>query len=72
MYTTYLHLYIPLVKFKTSTMKQLILTQALVVIFLTSLIGLTQVRDWTQFWMFAFGISMSLGMLGLLATEKNK
>jgi hypothetical protein len=53
-------------------MRNLILTQALVVVFLTSLIGLTQVRDWTQFWMFAFGVSMSLGMLGLLVTEKNK
>jgi hypothetical protein len=53
-------------------MKKLILIKALVVIFLTSLIGLTQVRDWTQFWMFAFGVSMSLGMLGLIVTEKNK
>ena len=52
-------------------MRKLILTKALVLVLLTSLIGLTQVRDWTQFWMFAFGISMSLGMLGLLATEKN-
>jgi hypothetical protein len=56
---------------KQLTMRKLILTKALVLVLLTSLIGLTQVRDWTQFWMFAFGISMSLGMLGLLATEKN-
>ena len=51
-------------------MRQLILTKALVLSLLTSLIGLTQVQELTQLYMFSFGVIMSLGMIGLLATEK--
>ena len=46
------------------------ITAALVLTILTSLVGLTQVHDWTQFAAFTFAIVISLGMLGLIATEK--
>ena len=46
------------------------ITAALVLVILTSLVGLTQVHDWTQFAAFTFAIVISLGMLGLVATEK--
>lgn len=51
-------------------MRQLILIKALVLSLLTSLVGITQVQDWNQFFMFGFGALMSLFMLGLVATEK--
>ena len=51
-------------------MRQLILTKALVLSLLTSLVGITQVQDLNQFFMFGFGALMSLFMLGLVATEK--
>jgi hypothetical protein len=37
---------------------------------ITSLIGLTQVQSWTHLAMFTFGLVISLGMIGLIATEK--
>ena len=46
------------------------ITAALVLAILTSLVGLTQVHEWTQFAAFTFAIVISLGMLGLIATEK--
>ena len=46
------------------------ITAALVLVILTSLVGLTQVHEWTQFAAFTFAIVISLGMLGLVATEK--
>jgi hypothetical protein len=52
------------------TMKQLILTKALVLSLMTSLVGLTQVQELAQLYMFGFGALMSLFMLGLVATEK--
>jgi len=51
-------------------MKQLILTKALVLSLMTSLVGLTQVQELAQLYMFGFGALMSLFMLGLVATEK--
>ena len=47
-----------------------IITAALALVILTSLVGLTQVHEWTQFAAFTFAIVISLGMLGLVATEK--
>jgi hypothetical protein len=55
---------------KHNTMRKALLTQALVASLITSLIGLTQVQSWTHLAMFTFGAFMSLGMIGLLATEK--
>jgi hypothetical protein len=52
------------------TMKQLILTKALVLSLMTSLVGLTQVQELAQLYMFGFGALMSLFMLGLVSTEK--
>ena len=46
------------------------ITAALVLVIMTSLVGLTQVHEWTQFAAFTFAIVISLGMLGLVATEK--
>jgi hypothetical protein len=37
---------------------------------LTSALGVTQAHNWTQLAMFTFGAAMSLGILGLIATEK--
>jgi hypothetical protein len=51
-------------------MKQLILTKALVLSLMTSLVGLTQVQELAQLYMFGFGALMSLFMLGLVSTEK--
>jgi hypothetical protein len=51
-------------------MRQLILTKALVLSLMTSLVGLTQVQELAQLYMFGFGALMSLFMLGLVATEK--
>ena len=51
-------------------MKQLIITKALIISLLTSLVGITQVQEWSQFFMFGFGALMSLFMIGLIATEK--
>ena len=51
-------------------MKTTALIPFLIVAILTALIGLTQATTWMQFTMFFFGISMSLFMLGLIASEK--
>ena len=54
----------------TYTMKSIILIPFLIVAVLTGLVGLTQANTWMQFAMFGFGISMSMFMLGLIASEK--
>ena len=51
-------------------MKSIILIPFLIVAILTGLVGLTQANTWMQFAMFGFGISMSMFMLGLIASEK--
>lgn len=51
-------------------MKSLILIPFLIVAILTGLVGLTQANTWIQFAMFGFGISISMFMLGLIASEK--
>jgi hypothetical protein len=60
----------PLSTLKQCKMKSLILIPFLIVAILTGLVGLTQANTWMQFAMFGFGISMSMFMLGLIATEK--
>lgn len=59
-------------QFNTYTMRPTpsIITAALVLVILTSLVGLTQVHEWTQFAAFTFAIVISIFMLGLVATEK--
>ena len=46
------------------------ITAALILVILTSLVGLTQVHELTHFAAFTFAIVISLFMLGLVATEK--
>jgi hypothetical protein len=43
---------------------------ALVLAFMTSLVGITQVHNWTQLATAVFGAAISLGLIGLIATEK--
>ena len=43
---------------------------ALVLAFFTSLVGITQVHNWTQLATAVFGAAISLGLIGLIATEK--
>jgi len=47
-----------------------IITSALIIAILTSVVGLTQCQTWEHFGMFSFAIFMSLFMLGLVATDK--
>ena len=47
-----------------------LVTAAAALAFLTASIGITQAHNWTQLLMFAFGAAISLGILGLIATEK--
>jgi hypothetical protein len=47
-----------------------LITSALIIAILTSLIGLTQCQTWEHFGMFSFAIFVSIFMLGLVATEK--
>ena len=60
----------PLSTLKQRKMKTTALIPFLIVAILTGLVGLTQANTWMQFAMFGFGISMSMFMLGLIASEK--
>jgi hypothetical protein len=62
----------PLTTLKQHKMKRTndLVTAAAALAFLTASIGITQAHNWTQLLMFAFGAAISLGILGLIATEK--
>jgi hypothetical protein len=61
----------PLSTLKTNKMRTSnLITTALIITALTALVGVTQAQTWEQFGMFTFAISVSMFMLGLIATEK--
>jgi hypothetical protein len=47
-----------------------LVTAAAALAFLTAAIGVTQAHTWTQLATAVFGAAISLGILGLIATEK--
>jgi hypothetical protein len=47
-----------------------LITSALIITGMTSLLGVTQSQTWEQFGMFTIGATISIFMLGLIATEK--
>ena len=47
-----------------------LVTAAAALAFLTAAIGVTQAHNWTQLATAVFGAAISLGILGLIATEK--
>jgi hypothetical protein len=61
----------PLSTLKTNKMRTSnIITTALIITAMTALVGVTQAQTWEQFGMFTFAVSVSMFMLGLIATEK--
>jgi hypothetical protein len=62
----------PLTTLKQHKMKRTpnTILAALVLAFMTSLVGITQVHNWTQLATAVFGAAISLGLIGLIATEK--
>jgi len=78
--TTYIHdmnnfgtmFVYPLTTLKQYTMKRTndLVTAAAALAFLTAAIGVTQAHNWTQLATAVFGAAISLGILGLIATEK--
>lgn len=46
------------------------ITTALITTALTALVGVVQSQTWEQFGMFTFAVTISVFMLGLIATEK--
>jgi hypothetical protein len=62
----------PLTTLKQHKMKRThdLVTAAAALAFLTAAIGVTQAHNWTQLATAVFGAAISLGILGLIATEK--
>lgn len=47
-----------------------IITALLITTAITGLVGVLQSQTWEQFGMFTFAVTISMSMLGLIATEK--